>query len=250
MTREQAIQKAIKLLRLAEGNADANESASAAAAAQAILDKYEIERAMLDTDGDAPDPVDSEPIGDRGSLDEWSRMVNWKARLAAIIAEFNGCDTFLRRNSYRRHASVELVGRPSDAQTVRYLYAALVGEVDRLTRINARGMGRGYANAYRHGVVDSIRDAFRRRRRETIDEARAAAPDSQALVRVDDAANKLVQRAAMASDWMRNAHRLGRGRAWSYTSTAGRAAGRVDGRSVSVGGARGGLNAPAKRVKA
>ncbi len=248
MTREQIINRAIKLIRLAENNSNANEAASAAAAAQALLDRHGIERAMLDQSED--DPTDQEPVGKQGVLQKGA-VVAWRQRLAGVLAKANGCQVYIMkmRGGGARCTEILLVGRESDAQSIRYLFEAITREMNRLVRLNATGQGRVYSNNYRHGVVDAISTKLVEQKAETIRKVRTEHTGT-ALVRVDNAIAKWQQRANDSKSWMNDNLNLGSGsRSSMYGDRTGRAAGQRDGASINVGRARGALAASPKRIR-
>jgi len=136
MTYEEALQKAVKLLRLSQSS-NPNEAALAAGKAQEIIDRYNIESVALDmASGDKPQP--DEPIKDFGfdPLDAGTKKIStWSWRLFTVISRGNGCKGYLTRN---KGGGIAIVGRPSDVQTVRYFYAWLKQEVERLAQRDCR----------------------------------------------------------------------------------------------------------------
>ena len=207
MTYEEALQKAVKLLRLSQSS-NPNEAALAAGKAQEIIDRYNIESVALDmASGDKPQP--DEPIKDFGfdPLDAGTRKIStWSWRLFVGISQSNGCKGYLTRNN---GGGIAIVGRPSDVQTVRYFYAWLKQEVERLAQRDCRGTGRTWANNYRNGVVDTIKIRLKAQRKETqatvTKEILDALPAEQrhlALVRVNNAIAKVAEREQQTASWM------------------------------------------------
>ncbi len=228
-----------KLLRLAE-SPNAHEAASAAAKAQSLIDQHNLSTALLALDSAAPTP--DEPIEDFGKkgapLDSRPQLDRWRSTLAATICGANGCRV------YRSGGTLAIVGRPSDAETVRYLYAYLVREVEQLCERDGRGCGRTWRNNYRLGVVDTIarklraeRETFRAEQRQL-----AAAAGSLALVRVNSALARVEQRGTDVSAWMKTHMRLRAGSSsYSRSDMSAREAGRRAGQSITINRARGAL---------
>lgn len=235
MNRDEAMRKVASLLKLANSN-NANEAALAAQRAQEIMDKFHLDSAMLDIDGGAKVEPD-EPIVNFGSkgapLYEANKRSTWRWRLAQEIALANGCRIYLTGGS------IQIVGRPSDADTVRYLFAYLMKEVDRLADRESRGCGRTWANNFRLGVVDTIgekmKEAAQHVREAARQEARAA-NNPNALVRVNTAIERVAAKSIAVDKWIKENMKLRSGRGTSSTyDGAARAAGRAAGREINVG---------------
>jgi hypothetical protein len=161
------------------------------------------------------------------------------------MAEVNQC------KCYRSGSELRIIGRPSDASTVRYLFSYVVREIDRLTKeeSNLRGNpGRTWCNNFRLGAVHEIN----RRLEEAAREARAAmkkeADDGDtmgtgtALVLVNNAIAKLDDRTAAVEDYGKRKLRLRSGSSSHSRYDAGaRAAGKRAGASIDLsnGGRRG-----------
>jgi hypothetical protein len=235
MTVENIITRVQKLLRLSQANSNAEEAASAAAKAQELIDQHNLTTAMLALDGAEPE-VD-EPIYDffkAGSpLDTQKTQQRWRGVLALHIAKMNSCRV------YWSGASLALVGRPSDADTVRYLYGYLAYEVERLAATQA-GMGRTWRNNFRLGVVDTIAEKLKAQHTRFVETARLET--GTALVRVDRALAKIEQRGSSVDAWLKaNLKLRGGEKRGARGDQSARAAGRQAGKSISIGAARGAL---------
>ncbi len=171
------IEKIRKLLALSKST-NANEAAAAAAKAQRLMTEHQIAEAELESGEQheratlADDPIDT--FG-------W-QTPQWKERLCGSLVQLNGCMCWKLSRWERgtRVRKVQIVGRPSDVATVRYLYAWLTAEIERLAQRNTKGRGRDYANSYRMGAVVGCVSAMQAADRQ----ARQTAP-SAALVRLD-----------------------------------------------------------------
>lgn len=229
-TQAEAMAKVRKLLALSKSDNPA-EAANAAGAAQAIMDRYALESAMLEL---APGAETAEPAQAFDSpLNEGeSTKSTWKIRLAMGICKVNGVTL------YTSGAAIKIVGRPSDAGAVRYMFAYLCKEVDRQARKASAGEGRTYANNFRIGMVDTICARLKAQADETRAAQRAEAGTS--IVLVNAALAKLDSRLAEAEAAMARAvpglrrYSMSGGRCDSGARAAGQRAGH--GVALSGGG--------------
>jgi hypothetical protein len=273
MNREQAMTKVAKLLNLAAGAGTEDEATAAAGQAQKLMDKWRIEASML-AEASTEDVDPDEPIvdfvnkgGDEAALGVMGKQyVEWKYRLASRIATANGCRTYYARRGYgrARRVIIGIVGRPSDADTVRYFYNWLLKEIDRIAIKEARGMGRVWGRNFRLGMVDRVGERLSAAKKaaqqdmyaeaKARDDASAAAgsvPRESALVIVDRALERMKNRDTELSQWVKDNMRLRSvsRRASVYDHTA-REAGRAVGDRMNLGGkARAGLTAGHKALK-
>jgi len=222
----QIINKVKKLLRLADGQANEHESAAALAQAQRLIAKHAIEQAMLDESADVDE--------DLGPLKAWEdpleaggrRLQRWKYSLAYAIASRNGC------HIYARGGSLMIIGRASDASTVRYLYDYARRQMDRLGK-QYKGNGRTWIHNWRLGVIDTISRKLREEQRAAEQEVRGG---GAAIVKVDNAIAKVRARKHEAIAYGREKLRLRAGSQSSYRSSPGaRLRGRQDGEAIHVG---------------
>lgn len=242
MTYDEALQKAVKLLRLSQSS-NPNEAALAASKAQEIIDRYQIESTALNLDGQAPD----EPIKDFNAdpLEPGRKLDSWKWRLFLVIGKANGCKGYLSGRG-----GIAVVGRPSDVATVRYFFAWLVQEVNRLAERDCRGNGRTYANNYRHGVIDTLGQRLNAQRRETQEQMRKEielmpeVAQSLALVRLNSAIAQVEKRETQAADWMKaNLRLINRSGSGFRGDHSARSAGRVAGHEIRLKPAKASLHA-------
>ena len=237
MSTDKIIDKVKKLLRLSTSD-NPNEAALAAAMAQKLIDQHQLDTALLALDGvEAETNEEIEDFGGRGAwLDE--KNATWKGRLGLVIAHLNGCQVYVHSGR------LSIIGRPSDVDTVRYLYGYLTYEVNRLANQAGKGCGRVWNNNYRLGVVDTIKSKLREQSQKFKDEARqAVGSNSQALVRVDQALAKIDSRSKEAAAWGKlhlNLRSRSCGR--SQADAGARNAGREAGKSITINRAKRGLN--------
>lgn len=251
MNHEEAVTRAMKLLRLAQSD-NPNEAALAAAKAQEIMDRYKLGALGLSAETEESKAFEDEPIKDfSGAPLEPStgKLPSWKIQLAVHVAKANQCRIYIN-NSYRAKA-IAIVGRPSDAETVRYIYAWLVREADRLAEREGAGMGTTWRNNFRLGVVDTIGNRLREERKATeasvLEEARqqTAIPSDRALVRVENAIVKLQERSVAVDRWVDQNLKLRRGGSGGNArhDPSARDAGRKAGHEISLKRGRGALGA-------
>jgi hypothetical protein len=96
MTHQQAIEKAVKLLRLAQ-SCNPHEAALAASRAQEIMDRHKLEGLSAEYNTDALNRKPEEPIRDFKAdlMDPGTQSETWKGRLAATVAAVNECKVYL-----------------------------------------------------------------------------------------------------------------------------------------------------------
>lgn len=245
MSHEAIISKAIRLLKLAQSD-NPHEAALAAAKAQEIIDRHKL--AGLTADSEIPGEVreiPDEPIrGFEDPLDyaksgEGKNLSRWRVTLASALAKAN------QARIYTSGSTIKIVGRPSDAETIRYMYQYLASEIERLTKIHAKGNGKTWANNFRYGIVDEIRDRLAQQREETVRKMKDGAvglstgQTGMALVRIDKVLAKLEQRGEEVENWMDKNLRLHKTYARSRSDYGAREAGRQAGKSIQLGGGKG-----------
>jgi hypothetical protein len=237
MTREEAIQKALKLMALA-GSDNVHEAAAAAARAQEILRRYEIDATILSTATAEPEE-DIEDFMKKGAPldgDRYAKAVNWKCTLANVISKSHQCKTFTSGGA------INIVGQPSLVETVRYVYALLVGEIEKLTDKNGKGCGRTWRNNYRYGAVAAIREKFEEANVKVAAEVRAEYVNNPlGLVKVENALAKISAREAAVQAFVKKAYKLHSRSSSRTVDYAAYEQGKRDGKNINVNSARGAL---------
>jgi hypothetical protein len=238
---EEALEKAKKLLRLSQ-SANPHEAALAASRAQEIIDRFKIESISLDLEDKQSAPKPDEPIKDFRSdpLDDSGRAETWKYRLAMEIAKQNQCKLYSCRG-------ICIIGRPSDATAVRYLFAWLSREIERLARQHCAGYGRNYYNNFRIGAAETVARRLAEQKQQTTNTIKQEAIsktgtqyDGQqtglyALALVENALAQIEKRAADVEAWTKANMKLRSGRSSSYRGNyEARNAGRQAGYSVRI----------------
>jgi len=227
MANSDVISKINNLLNKTVANGcSVEESATAAKLAQRLLTKHRLTMADLVT-GDS----DEEISNDFAPLYEGQRMSTWKNALALAVAKANGCKVFINTaiRYGKKNVSARLIGRESDVAVVRYFFAYLEREIDRLTKgalANGTLSGKGQSNSFRLGAVQAINERLSEGREDARQEARESG--YTALVRVDNWDNEVER-------WAAENMRLGQTKAQrSRVDYGAYAKGQRAGRSVSL----------------
>lgn len=174
-TIQEVIEKVQKLRRLATSS-NVHEAAAAAAAADKLIQEHGLAEAQLEVDGQT-----AAERPEQETLTSWTRIVTWERVLAKGLANHYDCTTLVQPDyvNARSETKYQVIGRPSDLASVRYMFAWLVVEIERLAQQN-RGQGRVWLRSFRHGAVEGVLSAMR----ESKQAARETAT-STALVLVD-----------------------------------------------------------------
>lgn len=197
-----AVIEKIRKLRALAQSSNVHEAAAAAAAASRLLQEHELAEAEVEAAGQAP--TESAARAEL-PLDEYGNQISaWRNQLAGTLKRMHGCAGWVDRHRNPSTGRIDrqrdvIVGRPSDVATVRYLYAWLTTEIERLAAAQGRGKGRAWAHAFKLGAVVGIR--------EKLEEAAAvtrAAATSSALVVVD---RRLAESRALRPSALRPARR-------------------------------------------
>lgn len=241
MTHDEAVSKAIRLLRLAQSD-NPHEAALAAAKAQEIIDRFKLTGIGSDSEipGGAQQPPEEirnfeEPL-ERG---EGRNLSRWRVALASTLARAN------QSKIYTSGTSIKIVGRPSDAETIRYLYQYLVNEIERLAKVHAKGNGKTWANNFRLGIVDEIGTRLSKQREETVVQMKVESPS--AIVKIDQSLARMEQESEAVEKWVKTNLKLRKTYARSSYDSGARAAGRKAGASIQLGGGKG-LTSGARRL--
>lgn len=226
-----------KLLELSKHNTNVNEASAAAAQAQRLMSKYAISEAMLDVspdDDEASEQIEVDTLHKHGSRS----LPTWKGSLGVVMAEVNQC------KCYRLGNELRIIGRPSDAATVRYLFSYVAREIDRLTaeESSLRGNpGRTWCNNFRLGAVSEINkrlEAAESDARAAMKQEADASDDmgtGAALVRVNNAIAKLDKRSEAVEDYgKRKLHLRSGGSRRSRYDAGARAAGKRAGARINL----------------
>lgn len=258
MTYQEALDKAMKLLRLSKSPVPA-EAALAASKAQEIIDRYKLDVTGIDYDAQTA-KEDSEPVKDFGYGDPLDDMaesykVIWGLRLASVVARANQTRIIYldKRNETRRIGrTIKIVGRPSDVSTVRYLYSFFKLQIEQMAKEQCAGNSGAYVNQFCIGVIDTISAKLAAQKQQTFAEKRQeVSANPGALVRVNAAIARMDKKAADVDAFIKANMTLGRGRTRTVNGAhlTGRRAGQIAGQNIQFTGAKAGIGAGRKELQ-
>lgn len=227
MTREEAINKAEKLIAMVNGAATPEEAAAASLALQRLLAKNNLTMHEV-SEGAASD--EDEKVGEYTAHD--GRPVHgWEARIACTVSKNFRCGVYTSKSRWCKNQQVVFYGAGDDAKNAGHLFAALVGAAKNCWadyRVKAKECmalygyewnAREHRGEYLDGFAEGIDDAFRK---QTERDAGCA------IMLVKPEAVKKYEREELHLSHS-TAHYAYHGRGSSYGS------GRRDGRSVGSG---------------
>lgn len=244
MTNE-ILEKVRKLLRLSKSS-NPHEAALAAQRAQEIIDRYNIEQAMLDAEGATV--ATEEPIKNfrDDPLDVNMISGSWQMRLQRTIAKQNSCFV------YRSSGNSVIVGSPSNVNAVRYLYSWLKKELEVLCVIEGIGHSKSWLNNFCIGATETVTERLLDARKQVVSQMRTEWQASgRDIVLVEKALAKVDQEMHRVRDYVSQNIRLHYGPVGpgGRVNNDARAAGRAAGHSVRMGRGAGALSAGALRLK-
>lgn len=229
MERTKVIDKIQKLMRLSK-SANEHEAARAAAAAQALMSKFEIEEAQVlaENPGEADEPVE-----DDVPLASWGRTrVSWKGLIAGGFGRANGIKV------YWNGGSMSAIGRRSDVNATAYMTGLVIREVEKLAKraaVDNNVVGtyhsRRWLNSFKLGAATVIRERLVQEavKRSTARRAEAVATGTtQALAVIDKRAERVRE--------IERRHSFSNVRLGGPGSSSGYYAGRSAGANVGFGG--------------
>jgi len=247
MKYEEALRKAISCLKLSN-SANQHEAALAAAKAQEIIDRYNLSTEDMEYGDKAKEPEENITDFSNDPLHEVCQVDTlWTLRLAYVVSELNGCRSFFHTKA-SGSAVVKIIGRPSDVQTVRYLFNYLESEVRRITRLECKGRSRRYQIDFRTGVVDTINHKLQQQRQQTFTEVQSEAPNAMALVRVQTSIVKIEQKVKSVDQWMKDNLKLREPKFRKQADWTARQHGQVAGEQVRFTKATGALGSDRQRL--
>jgi ribosomal protein L29 len=239
MKHEEALRKAISCLKLAQ-SANQHEAALAAAKAQDIMTRYNL---SLD-DMEYSDKPKQEPIQDFGHTDPLHEVcqvdTRWTLSLSYCIARMNSCRTYFHTKA-SGSCMVKIIGRASDVQTVRYIFAWLEREVRRITKQECQGHTRKYQVDFRTGVVDTIIRKLKEQQATTFKAAQAETTNSMALMRVQKSIARIEAEGNEVELWMNTNHKLREAKFRKKSDWSARQHGQVAGEQVKFNQAKAGI---------
>lgn len=232
-TREEIVEKVKKLLKLS-GSSNTNEAASAAAKAQELMDRFEIEIAALQSES-PKDTIIKENIEEHNDFEQGGRIERWRGFILNALCKTNHCSTYILREKYEK-TSFRVIGRKTDIQTVRYMYNSLIQVVEDLS-FHYRGSGRKFIASYKAGAASAIANKIIISKEQTkaMVYQEASQQGTQALMRVDNAMAILKQKDFEMEEYLRNLNlNLKRTQA-RISNSSGFSTGYQDGQGVNIG---------------
>lgn len=258
MTYEEALRKALACLRLAERGGTTDEAATAAAMAQQIITKYSLDVSDINFNQKCADD-DDEPIQDFGYADPLDSNEKdpdhegaWSLRLAKLVAHYNQCEIGWVGNG--RGVKIRIVGRGTNVQAVRYLYAFFKRQILDLKKNNCVGHSSQYKGQFCFGCIDTLQAKLDTQHKATFEAAKSEqANNPLALVRVNGAIARINRRmqevAAYAKGIKSHIYGTGSSRRGSIGSGhEGVEHGRREGQNIRVTGAKGSLGSGSKQL--
>lgn len=186
MKEEEVKRKIAKLFKLAGNNNSKAEVASAIAKVQALMLEHKITKCKLNLEENEEDKIHYDLNREDANN---KNVATWKKRLALIIGKQNGVYVFTSGSN------IAMVGKDSNVENVRELYNQCFKSIDYLTKKEAHGKGRVYANNFRLGCVDAIQESIREeelsirehlRKKAEKEGERALVVLSKALIKIDN----------------------------------------------------------------
>ena len=158
------MQKIVQLRALAARAGTQAEAETAAAQAEALLAKYQIDEASI-VSSDVSESIEQHDPLWTGKLNE-----TWRGSLVAGLSKDHGCATVATRDG--KGITYRIAGRRSDVEIVRYMFAWLTVEIERLAQ---HEKGRADKTAFRYGAATGVLRAMRAARAEEVKAAPAGA---------------------------------------------------------------------------
>jgi hypothetical protein len=162
--KESILSKIKKLQALTtERGATPEEAASAAAKAQALLFEHNLAQADIDTQEAAPDPYGKVETVLEGAN---RTTVQWRRSLLYIVAKYNFCSAVTLSGTTK----MSVIGKRSNVETVLYLNAVLVREIERLALEAGRtvlSQRSAYMVSFCRGAVHTIKHRLAEQQRQS-----------------------------------------------------------------------------------
>lgn len=174
----------IRQLRELSKSSNIFEATAAAKAADKLLQKHRLTEEDLIARGVSQKEY---PEDDSHVLYETARIITWKSILASVLARHYGCALWdgVSYETGHKVSRYKLVGRKSDMEMVRYLFAWLVFEIERLCKLSCKGKGHIVSQSFCEGAVSGIKQQLDKSKEEIKQEANQSG-QSLALVRIDE----------------------------------------------------------------
>lgn len=139
-----------KLLALAS-SPNVHEAASAAAMAQALIERHRLQSWLDARDERSRDPIED---GLDAPLEVARKVRSWKRVLAASLADANGCIAYTRVHG--DDEAIIVAGRATDRQAVVELWGWLVKRIEWLSATHGAGRSRKWHDSFRVGAATVV----------------------------------------------------------------------------------------------
>ena len=204
-----------KLLALA-GSSNVHEAASAAAHAQALVERHRLHE-LLAADNAAHDDNDPITDGREAPLESARRPRRWKIALASGLCDVNDCVAYTVDAG--NETQLVVLGRQSDRTAVVALWSFLVTRIEWLSATHGPGRSRAWHDAFRIGAAETAAELLARPDASSDDVTRTDTSELSpaALVRLDHAR---AARKAAVDAFAATRLQPGKGRAWSVEARA------------------------------
>jgi len=214
------LDKVRKLLALAT-SPNVHEAASAAAKAQELIARHQLQALLDETDRTEESLSD----GRDEPLEVARKIRKWKAVLASGLAHANGCAAYTVA-AKKREQHLCIAGRVEDREAVTALWAWLVKRLEWLSATHGEGHVRDWHESFRIGAAETVVERLSTVQHEARRQLQNEGLEARALIRLDAA---IEARQQMVRQF--TSERLGLKRGRSITVRldaleAGRAAGR------------------------
>jgi hypothetical protein len=265
MDQQDAVRKIQRLLAIATHEATTvGEAAQAAAMAQRLIAKHNINEVLLAEKQETPE--DTTVCEETVFEFDGPRIVTWTLNLSGALGDVNGCKIWYLPGFGTAKGRIVGAGRSADLAAIRYMLSYLTNEIERLCagalrkhRKEGGIAGKTWTNSFKLGAVGEvslrIREEMRRVREEALDPTLAykralECGDSQRLVELDSepkyelavvqqALVKIEDRRKRADEWAESKHHFRQGPSRAGAKNYGAyQAGREAGRSINLSGSK------------
>jgi len=202
--KNKAVQRVKKLLELADTKKNSNieEAAAAAAKAQSLIEKYRIEKSLLNS-GDGQ--IQWKQLEDKGQPEIWKNF------LTGTLARHNGCFV-VKSENYETDGQIYVVGEPQDTDIIQKIYTYLVYELNKLcikellTYKTRYGFypNKNYSKSFYLGAITKIDEKLEIARKTARDSELKRASNKEDKEKVKVALSKLDNKADKAKEWVKS----------------------------------------------
>ena len=153
-----------KLLRLSTSS-NVNEASNAAAKAQELIDRYKLDMAQVQVEN--PKEPGEQIEDDTNGIPCGQRNITWHWHILSSLCDANTCRAWsnykFNRLTNKTHREYRLVGTKTNIEIVKYMYAYLVAEIERLSAHEmkfgqGKGNGKTWSNNFKIGAAIAIQD--------------------------------------------------------------------------------------------